>query len=67
MFVGDGARGFQFHDETVFNDQVGEVFAQNGSVLVINGQWVLMLHFETLLLEAMKQRLLINLLQMPGP
>ena len=65
MFIRDRAGGFQFHDEAILNDQVGEVLTQDGSVLVINGQGVLKFHLKAKFLKAMKQGSLIDLLQMP--
>jgi len=63
VFVRDLADRFELDDKAVIHDEVGEVFAQQGTVFVINVERVLLLDFEPKLTQTMRQGVFIDLLQ----
>jgi hypothetical protein len=56
-----------FHDQPAVDEQIGEVGAKNGSVLVAHFQWVLGYHSQAEFPKAVKQAVLIDLLQVSPP
>jgi hypothetical protein len=62
MLVGDGTDGFQFNDKLVFDEQVGEKFANQSAIFVVNVQRVLLDHREALLPQAVNKGVFVDFL-----
>jgi hypothetical protein len=61
MLVGDGSHGLQFDDQPVLDEEIGKKFAQQGAIFVVNGERMLLPHFEALFAKPVGQRVLIYL------
>ena len=59
-------RGLQFCYQLVFNKQIGIEISQERSIFVKHLERVLLLYFETLFTQAVCERILVNLLDMPA-
>ncbi len=67
MLAGGGLDRFEFHDQLLFNHQVGEEFSEQSSVLVAHIDWVLLLDGQTKLAQTMRQSVFIDLLEVAVP
>jgi hypothetical protein len=63
MFVRQGLGCFQLDDEAVIHEQVSVVVTNEGAVLVIDFEWILLFRVQAQLPEPMGQRVLIDLFQ----
>ena len=64
MLVGKCFAGFQFHDETIFNEQICEIIAEDGPVFVPSNERALLNHAHTEFTQAVRQSIFINFFQM---
>ena len=67
MFGRDGFGCFEFDDQPAINQQIGEVITNQGAILIIDFDRVLLLDFQTGFPQPMCQRILVNLFQVPMP
>ena len=67
MLVGDGAHGFQFHDQFSLNKKVREVVAQREPVFIEDLEWKLLVDLQSLLSQPMRKRIFVNLFEMAVP
>jgi hypothetical protein len=65
VFVRQGSARLDFHDQPVVDQQVRKVFAEDGAVLVIHVQGMLLPDRKTVFSQPMSQTILIDFLQMP--
>jgi len=63
VFVGKRLHRLQFHDQAVVHEQIGEVFADESAILIVNGQRVLLLHVQAQFAEPVGQGVFIDLFQ----
>ena len=61
VFIGGRLDRLEFHDQAIFDEQVGEILTQDRAVFVVDGEWKLVLDFQTLLPQAIRERVLVNL------
>ena len=61
MLVSDRFHRLQFNDQATFNEQVRKVLTQDRSILVVNRERELLFDFQTLLLQPVHQRVLVDL------
>ncbi len=66
MLVGYFFAGFNFNNQTVFDKQVSVESADNGSVLVVYGQGMLLFYHQAGLLQTMFQTIFIHFFKMAG-
>lgn len=66
VLISRRARRFQFNDETVINEEVSEVFPENRSIFVQHLERMLLFHIHSSFSRPVDQRILVNLLQVPG-
>ncbi len=67
MFVENVTHGFHFDEELVLDVKVGKIAAENGSVFVVHRNGVLLLHGYAAFPQAVHERILVDLLEMPIP
>jgi hypothetical protein len=67
MFVNQIGAGLNFHDKAFFHQDISEVLAQLGSILIENRERKLLLNKNPLFPQSMSQGILIDLLAMPVP
>jgi len=60
MFIDEGFDGFEFDDERVLDEEIGEVFAENRSVFIEDVQRVLLHNLETLFAKTVDESVLVN-------
>ena len=65
MFRCQSLDRLKFDDQPSFHQQIGEVFTDDGSVLVINCDGLLLLHYKPGLCQAMCKGIFIDLFEMP--
>lgn len=64
MFLTYAFAGFQFNDKRIFDVEVGKVFSENSSVFILDCEWILLLHLQSLFSESVGQGFFINFLEM---
>ena len=67
VFVRAGSAGFQFNDQSAFDEQVGEILAQQRPVFIINIQWMLSLNVKAGFAQPIRQGVFVDLLQVAMP
>ncbi len=64
MFGCKRSRNFQFNYQSVFNEQICKILAQQCSIFIKDIDWMLLLYLEASLAQTMNERILINFLEM---
>jgi hypothetical protein len=64
VFIRQRLAGFEFHNEFTLDEQVRKVVAKDSPVFVQHLQWMLLAHLNARLAKAIRQTILVNLLQM---
>ena len=67
MLAGDGLDRFEFHDQVLFNQKVGEEFPEQSAVLVADVDWILLLDGQAKLAQTMRQSVFIDLFEVAMP
>jgi hypothetical protein len=67
VFRHQAAARFQLDNQLLLDEQIGEIFAEDSAILVINRQRVLLLNIQALFTQPMRQSILVDFLQMPMP
>ena len=65
MFGGQRRAGFQLKDETVFDEQVGEVVTKDSAVFITHLQRFLLLDCQSDCFQSVSHPVFIDLLEMP--
>ncbi len=65
MLISDGSHGFQLDDQAIFNKEIRQVFSQDGSVLVVNGEWELLFDFQSLFPQSVCKCVFVDLFEVP--
>jgi len=63
MFIRDSTDGFEFDDQTIFDQQIREVFPKHGTIFVIDFQWMLLFNAKSLFAQSISERILVDFLQ----
>lgn len=67
VFVGQSFDSFQFHNEAIFDEQIGEILAENRAVLIAHRERVLLNDFQASFPQTVGETVLINFFKMPVP
>ena len=67
MFIGQRARRLKLDNQAILDEQIGVVITNDGAVLVIDLERVLLLHVQAEFAQPMGQGVLIHLLQVAMP
>src|SRR5262249_31652743 len=67
VVVVQGFARLQLHDQATLHEQVGEILAEHGAVLIVDQQLVLRLDVQPSLAQAVSQPVLVHLLKVPVP
>ena len=62
MLIEHTLRGFELHDQLVFNKKVGKKFAEQSAVLVVNVKWVLLEYIKPLLSQPVDKSVFVDFL-----
>ena len=65
MFGSQGFGCFQLNDQITLHQQIDEVVTDDGAVLVIDFDRMLLFHHQPCLRQSVRQSILVNLLQVP--
>lgn len=65
MFVCQSLGRFQLNNKSVVHEQIGDVIANEGAVLVVDFEWILLLDVQAQLSQSVRKGILIHLLQVP--
>jgi hypothetical protein len=62
VFVDQGFDGFEFDDQRILNEEIGEVFAENRAVFIEDVESVLLHDIQALFAKAMGESVFVNFL-----
>jgi len=60
VLVNQRPAGLQLDDQASIGDEIGVKFAQYGTILVEDAQWMLLIHLNALLAQAMSKSILVD-------